>query len=120
MFILNFLILIIFILISVSFYVLLERKVLGYIQIRRGPFRVGILGILQPFRDAIKLFSRESYYIYFGNLFIYFFIPALGLVTSINMWCLFPLIFNFITFPLGLIFFICCSRFIVYRVLLSS
>nr|YP_009987569.1 NADH dehydrogenase subunit 1 [Perkinsiella saccharicida]QBZ38042.1 NADH dehydrogenase subunit 1 [Perkinsiella saccharicida] len=120
MFILNFLILVIMILISVAFYVLLERKVLGYIQARSGPFKVGMLGILQPFSDAVSLFSSESYFIYFGNLMIYFFTPMLGLLTSMNMWCLFPCIFNFISLPLGLLFFICCSSFLVYSILLSS
>lgn len=85
MFLLSFIVLLILILISVAFYVLLERKVLGYIQARRGPSKVGYIGILQPFRDAIKLFSRESYYLYFGNLTIYYLIPLLGLLISLNL-----------------------------------
>nr|WNK76397.1 NADH dehydrogenase subunit 1 [Sogatella furcifera]WNK76449.1 NADH dehydrogenase subunit 1 [Sogatella furcifera] len=120
MFILNFLILILFVLISVAFYVLLERSVLGFIQIRSGPFKVGFIGVLQPFSDAIKLFSKESYYIYFGNLLIYYLMPLFGLMVSMNLWTLYPNIFNLINFSLGLLFFIVCSGFMVFGILMSS
>nr|YP_009340904.1 NADH dehydrogenase subunit 1 [Nilaparvata bakeri]AGE94107.1 NADH dehydrogenase subunit 1 [Nilaparvata bakeri] len=120
MFFLSFLVLLIFILISVAFYVLLERKVLGFVQARSGPSSVGYIGILQPFSDAIKLFSSESYYLYFGNLTIYYLMPLLGLLISMNLWCLYPLSFNFLSLSLGLLFFIACSSFMVYSILLSS
>nr|YP_009987543.1 NADH dehydrogenase subunit 1 [Epeurysa nawaii]QBZ38003.1 NADH dehydrogenase subunit 1 [Epeurysa nawaii]QBZ38016.1 NADH dehydrogenase subunit 1 [Epeurysa nawaii] len=120
MFVLNFFILAILILISVAFYVVLERKILGYLQIRKGPFKVGFIGILQPFSDAIKLFSKESFFIYFGNLMIYYFMPFFSLLISLNLWCLYPLTHNFISFPLGVLFFVCCSSFMVYGTLLSG
>lgn len=46
-------------LIAVAFITLLERKVLGYIQIRLGPNKVGPLGVIQPLSDAVKLYTKE-------------------------------------------------------------
>ena len=54
---LRYLILIILRLINVAFVTLLERKILGYRQIRKGPNKVSVIGIMQPFNDAIKLFN---------------------------------------------------------------
>lgn len=71
----EFVLIIIFVLIGVAFLTLLERKVLGYIQIRKGPNKVGFMGLLQPFRDAIKLFSKEAFYPNKSNYLIYYFCP---------------------------------------------
>jgi len=56
---LRFLIIIFPILINVAFVTLLERKILGFAQFRLGPRKVSFTGVLQPFRDAIKLFVKQ-------------------------------------------------------------
>jgi NADH-ubiquinone oxidoreductase chain 1 len=74
----SFFLLIIFVIVGVAFLTLLERKVLGYIHVRRGLNRVGFIGILQPFSDAVKLFSREQYFPLVSNYLSYYFSPVLG------------------------------------------
>jgi NADH-ubiquinone oxidoreductase chain 1 len=74
----SFLLLIIFVMVGMAFLSLLEHKVLGYVYICKSPNRVGFVGILQPFRDAIKLFSREQYFPLVYNYLIYYLSPIFG------------------------------------------
>nr|QGX06858.1 NADH dehydrogenase subunit 1 [Ypthima motschulskyi] len=114
------LILIIGILIGVAYLVLLERKLLGYIQIRKGPNKLGFMGLLQPFSDAIKLFTKEQVYLNYSNYMFYYFSPVLSFMLSLMIWMVIPYYFNMIMFNLGIMFFLCCMSLGVYMIMIAG
>ena len=112
--------LLICVIVSVAFLTLLERKVLGYIQIRKGPNKMGFIGILQPFCDAVKLFTKEQVMPFLSNFFIYYFSPVFSLFLSLFLWVCMPFIVKIYSFNFGVLFFFCCLRFGVYIIIIAG
>nr|AXS66318.1 NADH dehydrogenase subunit 1 [Cucujoidea sp. 10 KM-2017] len=117
---LNFLILLVMILVGVAFLTLLERKLLSYIQIRKGPNKLGFKGILQPFSDAIKLFTKEPIIPIMSNLYIYYFSPVINLFLALFLWMSVPFYSYFLTFNLSVLFFFAISSMGVYSIMMSG
>jgi NADH-quinone oxidoreductase subunit H len=107
----------------VAYMTLMERKVLGHIQVRFGPNRVGPFGILQPLADGIKLVFKEDIVVPHANKYIYIFAPTVIVITALLCFAVIPYgdrITLFADVNVGLLYLFAISSLGVYGVAMGG
>jgi len=102
------------VLMSVAFLTLVERKVMGYIQFRKGPSKVLINGLFQPFSDVIKLFIKRWMYLKFFKIIFFSLAPTVGCFFIVFLWIFFPRLVGLSGWRLGVLFFFAVMSLISY------
>nr|ASU92764.1 NADH dehydrogenase subunit 1 [Proechimys echinothrix] len=120
MYLINFVLMVIPILLAMAFLTLMERKILGYMQLRKGPNMVGPYGILQPVADALKLFIKEPLHPSTSSMLLFTIAPTLALTLAMSMWIPIPMPHSLINMNLGALFILATSSLAVYSILWSG
>nr|AHA52463.1 NADH dehydrogenase subunit 1 [Acanthormius sp. QL-2013] len=106
--------------IGVAFLTLFERKILSYMHYRKGPNKISLMGLLQPFSDAMKLLNKEFFYPYKSNYYYYMLSPLLMLILSLSMWMIYPFMTNLYNWNYNSLFFLCLMSMGVYSLMISG
>nr|ALR69429.1 NADH dehydrogenase subunit 1 [Bemisia tabaci] len=116
----NFSFLMIMVMLSIAFFTLMERKMIGYSQSRKGPNKVLIMGITQPIADAVKLISKEVNMNNNSNFNMYLLAPALNISCSLVMWITFPFNYSFNFMKMSVLMLLSCMAFNVMTIMMMS
>nr|ARJ63894.1 NADH dehydrogenase subunit 1 [Bemisia sp. WTT-2017] len=116
----NLLFLMIMVMLSVAFFTLLERKMIGYSQLRKGPNKTMIMGITQPIADAMKLISKEMNMNYNSNFNMYFMAPMLNIICSLVTWIIFPFNYCFNFMKMSILMMLSCMAFNLITIMMMS
>jgi NADH-quinone oxidoreductase subunit H len=109
-------------LISVAYFTLAERKIMGSIQRRRGPNVIGYLGLLQPLADGLKLFAKETILPTAANTGIFILAPLLTFILSLMGWAVIPFGEGIVlsNINVGILYLFAVSSLSVYGIVLSG
>jgi len=109
-------------LISVAYFTIAERKLMGIIQRRKGTNVVGFVGLLQPLADGLKLFSKETILPSNSNIIIFLFAPALTFILSIIGWVVIPFSEEIVLSDLnvGVLYLFAVSSLSVYGIIMAG
>ena len=120
--ILKVLLVIIPLIITVAYYTYAERKIIGYMQDRIGPNRVGILGLLQPIVDAVKLLFKEIIIPKKSNRYLFFIAPLLSFIPSYVVWAVIPFDVNIklTNINVGVLYILAMTSISVYGIVIAG
>ena len=120
--IIELLIVIVPLLISVAYFTLAERKIMGAMQRRKGPNVVGVFGLLQPLADGLKLFAKETILPTTANTRVFLLAPIISFLLSLLGWVVIPFGLNVVISDtnIGVLYLFAISSLSVYGILMSG